>query len=170
MNKTKKLIFLSMLVALALVISLFEQMIPLPVAIPGAKLGLSNIVILVTLIVFGYKEGLAVAVLKSLLLVLVTGSVSSFIFSFAGAVLSTVSMILADKYLSRYLSLIGISLIGSFFHNLGQVLTASAVLQSFKIFAYLPFLIILGIFTGYFVGLSSIFIVKNLKKHLKEFV
>ena len=168
MKKHKKMIFLSLLVALGLVLGLFESMIPLPIAFPGARLGLSNIVVLVTLTVFGYKDGLIVAVLKTVLLMLVTGSVSSFFFSFAGAMLSAVSMILADRFLKKYLTLIGISEIGSFFHNFGQVLVASLVLQNKMIFTYLPFLLLLGLFTGFFVGLASIYIVNNLKINFRE--
>lgn len=159
-----------MLIATGMVVGLFESSIPLPVAIPGARLGLSNIVVLVTITVFGYKEGFTVAILKSLLLVLVTGAVTSFAFSFAGTMLSTCSMILAHKYLKKYISLIGISEIGSFFHNMGQVLMASLILQNSKIFVYFPVLVLLGLFTGYFVGIASIFVEKNLKKNIKEFI
>lgn len=163
--RTRKLIFLSLLVAVGLVLGLFESVIPLPVMIPGARLGLANIVVLVALVFFGYKEGFVVTILKSFVLMLVTGAVTSFVFSFAGAVLSCVAMILAHKYLSKYLSLVGISLIGSSFHNFGQVLCACIVLNNFMIFSYLPILLILGIFTGYFVGISSDLIIKNLSKH-----
>lgn len=70
---------------MALVISLFEQMMPLPIGVPGAKLGLSNLVILTTIVVYGSKEGIAVAALKSVLLLLLTGSVTGFWYSMAGA-------------------------------------------------------------------------------------
>lgn len=149
---------------------LFESLIPLPVAFPGARLGLSNIVVLVSIVIFGYREGLIVALFKTVILMVVTGSVSSFMFSFTGALLSSLSMIFAHKYLSKYLSLIGISEIGSFFHNFGQVLVASLILENKMIFSYLPFLLILGLFTGYFVGLSCNYIVKNLKINFKEIV
>ncbi|RVU54969.1 Gx transporter family protein [Anaerosphaera multitolerans] len=166
--KTKKMIYLSLLTSVGIVLGLFESIIPVPVPIPGAKLGLSNIVVLVTIITFGYREGLVVSVLKSIILVLVTGSFSAFIFSFIGAVLSSISMILADKYLNKYLSLIGVSLIGAFFHNFGQVLVASFILNNIMIFSYLPVLLILGLFTGYFVGITSEMVVTNLKKTIKE--
>lgn len=159
-----------MLSAIGLILGLFESVIPLPVVIPGARLGLSNIVVLVTIEVFGYKEGLVVTILKSFLLMLVTGAVTSFAFSCTGAVLSAVSMILADKYLKKYISEIGISEIGSFFHNLGQVFVASVVLSNPMIFVYFPILIVMGLFTGYFVGLSSIFIERNLRNNFKELI
>ena len=165
--KTQKFVLLSLLTALGIAVGFFESFIPLPVAVPGARLGLSNIVVLVTIVNFSYREGLLVAVLKSVLLVLVTGSVSSFIFSFTGTLLSTIGMILAHRFLSKYLSLIGISEIGSFLHNLGQVFAAMFVLKNPMIISYFPFLAGLGLFTGYFIGLSANFISNNLKAVLK---
>lgn len=161
MKNNKKLIYLSLLSAIGIVVGLFESMIPLAVAIPGARLGLSNIVVLVTIVSIGYKEGFFVAIFKTILLGLVTGSISSLFFSMGGAILSSVSMILVHKFLKKHLSLIGISEIGSFFHNLGQVLVASLIMKTTAIFAYLPILVILGIFTGFFVGLSAIYVVDN---------
>ena len=161
MKKNRKLIYLSLLSAIGIVLGLFESVIPIPVAIPGARLGLSNIVVLVTIVAIGYKEGFFVSIFKTIILGIVTGAVSSFFFSIGGAILSSISMILAHKFLRKYLSLIGISEIGSFFHNLGQVLVACFVMKTTTILAYLPLLVILGIFTGYFVGLASIYIVDN---------
>lgn len=162
--KTKKWVFLSLLTALGLVLGLFESQIPLPIPVPGARLGLSNMVVLITISVFGYREGFAIALLKSLVLVLITGGVSSFIFSFTGALLSSIAMILAHKFLLGKISLIGISEIGSFFHNFGQIAAATFVLKSSAIFAYFPLLVITGIFTGYFVGLGSIYGSESLNK------
>ncbi|WP_071026704.1 Gx transporter family protein [Peptoniphilus raoultii] len=162
--KTRKIIFLSLLTALGLVLGFFESFMPLPLAIPGARLGLSNIVVLVTIVSFGYREGFALALLKTILLTFVTGSVSAFFYSFAGALLSSIAMVLAHRFLKKYLSLIGISEIGSFFHNLGQVLMASFMLKSMTIISYLPLLVILGIFTGYFVGLAGTYITRHLEK------
>ncbi|MDU7302753.1 MAG: Gx transporter family protein [Peptoniphilus lacydonensis] len=161
MKKNRKLIYLSLLSAIGIVLGLFESVIPIPVAIPGARLGLSNIVVLVTIVTIGYKEGFFVSIFKTIILGIVTGAVSSFFFSIGGAILSSISMILAHKFLRKYLSLIGISEIGSFFHNLGQVLVACFIMKTTTILAYLPLLVILGIFTGYFVGLASIYTVDN---------
>lgn len=161
MKKNRKLIYLSLLSAIGIVLGLFESVIPIPVAIPGARLGLSNIVVLVTIVAIGYKEGFFVSIFKTIILGIVTGAVSSFFFSIGGAILSSISMILAHKFLRKYLSLIGISEIGSFFHSLGQVLVACFIMKTTTILAYLPLLVILGIFTGYFVGLASIYIVDN---------
>ncbi|MDL2310833.1 Gx transporter family protein [Peptostreptococcaceae bacterium OttesenSCG-928-C18] len=163
----KKIIFLSILTSLAIAISMFESIIPLPVAVAGASLGLANIVILVTIICFGFKEAILVTILKSVLLILVTGKVASFPYSFVGSIFSCVAMGISNYKFKDYLSPIGISELGSFFFNIGQLLVASIILNNFNIFIYLPILIIVGIFTAYFVGLSSIFISDKLKKVLK---
>lgn len=164
MKRLNKIIFLSVLVAMGLGLSVLESAIPLPITIPGAKLGLSNIVVLVTLVVFGFKEGLTVSILKSIVLMLVTGSVSSFIYSFSGAIFSCVIMFVAYRYLSSFFSLIGISILGALSHNTAQITVASLMMKNFRIFTYLPFLMLAGLFTGYFVGLASIYIIKNLRK------
>lgn len=161
--KTGKIAFLGILTALALVISLFEQAIPLPFFVPGAKPGLSNIIILTCIVVFGWKEGFIVAVLKSVLLMLFTGAITSFFYSLSGAVLSAIIMGLAVKFLMPTFSLIGISEMGAFAHNFGQLCVASLAFSNFRIFSYMPVLNLFGLVTGFFVGLSCNYIVPHLK-------
>lgn len=165
MNKLKKMIFLSLLVAVGLGLSILESSIPLPIAIPGARLGLSNMVVLVTLVIFGFKEALIVSSLKSIVLMLLTGSISSFLYSFPGAILSSITMYIVYKYFSQYFSLIGVSIFGALSHNFAQVSVASFILNNLRIYTYLPFLMLASIFTGYFVGLSSTYVSKNLKEN-----
>lgn len=167
MKRLNKLIFLSVLVSVGLGLSVLESAIPLPVMIPGAKLGLSNMVILITLVVFGFKEAMTVSILKSTVLMLITGSISSFIYSLSGAILSCLAMVIAYKFFSKVFSLIGVSIIGALSHNFAQVSVASLMMKNMRIYTYLPFLMITSLFTGYFVGLASIYIVKNLKKNFR---
>lgn len=167
MKKIRKMVFISILVSIGLALSVLESAIPLPIAMPGARLGLSNMVVLVTIIVFGFKDGIKVAMLKSTVLMLVTGSISSFIYSISGAILSCIMMYIAFKYWSRLFSLIGVSIIGALSHNFAQVSVASVIMNNLRIYTYLPFLMLMSLFTGYFVGLSSEFIVKNLKRNFK---
>lgn len=161
------MIFLSVIVSVGLALSVLESAIPLPVMIPGAKLGLSNMVVLVTLVVFGIKEGIVVSILKSAVLMLITGSISSFIYSLSGAILSCIAMAITYKFFSKIFSLIGISIMGALFHNFAQVSVASFMMKNLRIYTYLPFLMITSLFTGYFVGLASIHIVDNLKRNFK---
>lgn len=169
MKKIKKIIFLSLLVSIGLALSVLEAAIPLPIAIPGAKLGLSNVVILVTLVVFGFKEAFVVGVLKSLVLVLVTGSVTGLLYSLSGAVLSCIAMGFIYRYFSSIFSLIGVSIFGATAHNFGQVSVATLMMRNVRIYSYLPILLIIGLFTGYFVGLASIYISNNLQRNFKTY-
>lgn len=164
MNKTRELVFVAILSAMGTIIGLFEQMIPLPFIAPGVRLGLSNIVVLVALIVFGLKKGITVSLLKSILLMMVSGNVSSFMYSFTGALMSSIAMSFIIMLGNKYFSLIGVSLVGSAFHNIAQVSVSSFVLSNISMFSYLPILLFLGLFTGFFVGLSSDYIVKNIGK------
>lgn len=163
-DSIRNIVNLALLVALALALSVIEMMIPLPVPIPGAKLGLSNIIILVTIYFYDFKSSLTVSLLKSFLLVLITGSVMAFFYSAMGAVLSTISMYLALKYSNDKFSLIGVSEIGAFFHNLGQIIVATVFMSNIKMIYYFPALVLIGVFTGFFVGLSSNYIINHLKK------
>ena len=165
MKNLSKLIFLSVLVSVGLALSVIEMSIPLPITFPGAKLGLSNMVVLITVVVFGFKEGFIVSTLKSIVLMLVTGSVSSFIYSISGAILSCITMYIAYRYLSKIFSLIGVSIIGALAHNFAQVSVASLMMNNIRIYTYLPFLMLMSIFTGYFVGLASTYIIDNLKRN-----
>lgn len=164
MKKIRELVFTALLVSIALAVSLVENMIPLPFVVPGAKLGLSNMIILVTLLIFGFKRGFQVAVLKSVLLMLVTGFGPSFLYSFTGAMFSTCMMGLALRFAKQAFSTVGVSIIGAVAHNFAQVTVASYVLGSVMVYTYFPFLTFVGMVTGYFVGLGA----HNVSSHLKK--
>ncbi|MFL0196511.1 Gx transporter family protein [Clostridium sp. WILCCON 0269] len=162
MSKTKKLVFLSFLVSIALVIYVIEAQIP--VLFPGMKLGLSNTVSLAALILLGWKEALIIMFLRTLLGSMFNGTMTAFMFSIAGGILSNVVMIILYKYLKNSLSLWTISICGAIFHNIGQLLIASVVIQDFRIYIYLPVLLISAIITGYFIGWCTKFLTDNLGK------
>ncbi|NLY44888.1 MAG: Gx transporter family protein [Tissierella sp.] len=163
MKKLNKMLFLSVLVSVGLALSVLESAIPLPITFPGAKLGLSNMVVLITLVVFGFRDGITVAMLKSAVLMLVTGSISSFLYSFSGAVLSCLAMYIGYRFFTKIFSLIGVSILGALAHNFAQVTVATIIMNNLRIYTYLPFLMLTSIFSGYFVGLASTYIIKNLK-------
>lgn len=165
MTNTRKIVLIAVLASLGAIIGLFEAMIPLPFAIPGFRLGLSNIVVLVSLVILGYKEGIVVAIMKSIVLLLLSGNVSSFIYSLAGSIISSIAMSLALAYGSKIFSMPSISIIGALGHNIAQVSVSALILKNIYMFTYLPVLMVLGIFTGIFVGISSAYIIDNLKKN-----
>lgn len=164
MKDLKKVTNIALLTAMALAISLIEHMIPIPVPIPGAKLGFSNMIILLTLYFYGMKSALLVGVLKSFLLMLIIGSVTAFFYSFAGAVLASLAMGLSLKLLNRFSSFVGISEIGAFFHNLGQILVAAIFMGNIKMLIYFPALVMMGVFTSFFVGLSVNYVASHMEK------
>lgn len=166
MKRLKKLIFLSLLVSIGLALGIIESMMPVPFIVPGAKMGLSNMVILITLVLFGFKEAMIVGILKSIIFTLVVGSVSSLFYSLSGSLLSCLIMYIIYRKFFKVFSLIGVSIFGAVAHNFAQVTVASIMTNNIRVFSYLPILLLTSLFTGYFVGLTSIFAIKNLKKFL----
>ncbi|ABR50406.1 Heptaprenyl diphosphate synthase component I [Alkaliphilus metalliredigens QYMF] len=167
MKRQKKLVLLGLLTAQALALFVVEMYIPLPIHIPGIKLGLANIISIVALILFGYREAIAIVVLRTLLGSLFAGNFSVFFFSIAGGILSASAMAILFRYLGTHFSIYSISVVGAVFHNIGQLLVAAAIISNFYIFAYLPPLLISGVVTGYFIGWTAKFLLEILRKHGK---
>lgn len=161
MDKIKKMVLIALLISQALVLHYIEGFFP--VLLPGVKLGLANIITLVTIALFGFKEAIAVVVIRSVLGPILGGSPTSILYSLAGGILSTIIMaVLYNKY-SKYFSLIGISTAGAVFHNIGQLLVASWVFGTISIlYTYLPILMIAAAVAGYFIGLASHYILRFL--------
>ena len=164
MSKVQKLVYLSLLCAIALVIFIIELQIPPIAPIPGLKLGLANMVSLAVLILYGPKEALTVLLLRIVLGTIITGKVSTIFFSLAGGLLSNIGMIFLYQYFRKYLSIWLISIIGSILHIIGQLLIAVIITNTPGIFFYAPFLLISSIVSGYFIGWGATFISKHFKK------
>jgi heptaprenyl diphosphate synthase len=164
MKKTQKLTFISVLVAQALILYLVERMLPIPFIAPGAKLGLSNIITVVCLYLFSFKDAFIVIILRIILSTLFGGSLSSFLYSISGGILSLLAMYFIKKLGRDYISIIGVSITGAFFHNLGQILMAAAIIRNMNIIVYLPVLSVAGIGTGFFVGITSRYLMLYVKK------
>lgn len=164
----KKFTRLSMLLALSVVLNLIESIIPLFNGfIPGFKLGLANSIILLVIYLFSFKDALYISTLRVFLVgILRTGLFSvSFSFSLGGAILSVIVMSLAKKYTK--LSIIGVSIVGSISHCIGQILVATVLLNTVNILYYLPWLLIFSIPTGIVIGIISKELVKYFEKRLK---
>ncbi len=165
MNKLQRYIFLSLMTAGALIVSIIERMIPMPYIAPGANLGLSNIVTLSVIVVFGFKDALLVVVIRCILLMLVATNPITFIYSIVSGIMSTIVMSISCKYFKK-LSLIGVSVLGAMTHNASQISVAAVLFSSLNLYYYLPILSFVSIFTGCFVGYTSIFVTENLDKTL----
>ena len=169
--KTHKIALLGVLTAAAIVISIIESFIP-SIGIPGVKLGLANIVILIIL----YELGVVDAIVVNLLRVLMVGSLRGtlfsmgFVMSLTGAVFSLTIMIIFYLLIKRF-SIIGVSVIGSIFHVSGQILIAMLYLGTTYIVLYLPVIAISAIITGVFVGIIAQLVIKTgvIKKQREKY-
>lgn len=150
----RKIINISMLLSIGVVLSIIESFIPIfNGIIPGLKIGLSNIIILYVLYRYNFKDTLYIVILKVLLVaILRTGFSINFYFSIVGGILSVIFMYLTKK---TKLSIIGVSIIGSIFHLIGQIIVAIVLLNSFNLIYYLPYLIIFGSISGFIIGLIT---------------
>lgn len=152
----KKIVRLSMLISLSVVISIIESYIPLlNNIIPGLRLGLSNVIILFVLYKYSFKDSLFVSLIRVLLVGLLrTGLFNiSFFFSLSGALFSIIFMYIFKKL--GFLSVIGVSIIGSVAHSIGQIIIAIFILNNENIIYYLPYLLLFSIPTGIITGLIT---------------
>lgn len=164
MTKTQKMTFISVLVAQALVLHIFERMIPIPFIAPGAKLGLSNIITVVSLYTFGFKDSFIIIILRILLSTLIGSSMSSLLYSLSGGILSLLTMYALKQLGKNNISIVGVSIVGSFFHNVGQIIVSALVVQNMNMILYFPLLAAAGMGTGFFVGLTSSYLLSFLQK------
>lgn len=153
MHNTQRLVYFSLLTTMAAALGLLETILPNPFPLPGVKLGLANIVTLLVIYVFGLKEGLAVSVLRVLFVSFLSGTFLSvaFFLSLSGGILSALVMAVIKLYVPAF-SIIGISIAGAVAHNIGQLLTASFLIQTSYIFFYLPVLLLAALPTGFSTG------------------
>uniref|UniRef100_UPI004057201B Gx transporter family protein n=1 Tax=Acetatifactor sp. TaxID=1872090 RepID=UPI004057201B len=159
---TGKLTTLALLTTFAMIIFTIESAIPSLVPIPGIKLGLANIITLVTLQLYFPKETFLVMLARILLSTLLFGQAMSLLYSLVGGLSCFAAMILIHRLLQKqflYLT----SIVGAIFHNLGQLLVAYLLTEVPGVLAYLPFLLLSGIVTGLFTGLCAHFTLKYLK-------
>lgn len=157
---TKKIAQIGMLVAVAFVLSYVESLLPISLGIPGIKLGLSNIVVVICLYECSAKETFGIALIRILLCGLTFGSLSTMMYSLAGGMLSFVVMLLLKK--SERFSVYGVSIAGGVCHNIGQILVALAVLQTGLLMYYLPFLLLSGCICGAGIGFIAALLAKRL--------
>lgn len=144
-----------MFVAMAAVLNIVERAIVIPGASPGIKLGLANILTLLSIMMLGSKDAIIIVAARCILGALVGGNPISFLFSITGGMLSILVMVLMWKYLNKYVSIVVISMVGAVFHNIGQLFIASLIVQNFSVYVILPVLMVSAIITGYFVGVVS---------------
>lgn len=155
MGKTRSLALCAILTALALGLSYMERFLPLQllVPLPGIKLGLANIVTLFALYILGSRSTFQILTIRCLLGALFGGGLTAFFFSITGGILALSTMALARRL--PFLSIYGVSILGAAAHHVGQILVAVLLLRSVYIVAYLPFLLLVAIVTGFLTGAVS---------------
>ena len=148
--------------ALALIFSYVETLIPINFGIPGIKLGLANLVIIIALYKMKIGEAYALSIVRVILAGFMFGNLFSIIYSLAGGLLSLTVMMLLKK--TDEFSVFGISMAGGVFHNVGQLIVAIIVMENLNIAYYMPVLLISGLITGFVIGLVASEMLKRLTK------
>ena len=162
---TKKLTTLSILVSVAMILSYVESLVPPLVAVPGVKLGLSNIATVFALYTLGAPAAVTVSLLRVMLSSLLFGNFVSLIYSLSGAILALSFMVLLRR--TAAFSSVGVSVVGGVAHNAGQIIAACIVMKNAAISLYLPPLILSGTVAGVAIGIASGVLVKKTEKFLK---
>ncbi|MBR2337982.1 MAG: Gx transporter family protein [Clostridia bacterium] len=163
MTKVRKLTFLGLAAACAIIFSYVEMLLPpLWSAVPGIKVGLPNIVILILLYKFSVKDAAAVSLIRIFLVSLLFGNVMTLSYSLAGAALS-LGVMAVLKRTDRF-SVMGVSIAGGVTHNLGQILVAMLIMRTKEIGYYMIVLAVTGTLAGIAVGIAGTLLMKYLKK------
>lgn len=163
--KTKDITIIGILTSISVVISIIESyFVFIGNIIPGLKLGLANIVVIFALYKYGFKTAISISLVRVIIVALIrTGFGLNFFFSLVGALFSIISMSLVKK---THLSIVGVSVIGSIFHSIGQVLVGIFILSNYNVIYYLPYLLLFSVPTGIFIGI----IAKRLLKYMEKVI
>lgn len=172
---TKKVAWLGMLIALAFVFSYIESLIPIQLGVPGAKLGLSNLVVMVALYTLDDKYAFALAVVRIILNGFAFGGMAAMIYSLAGGMVSFLVMVSvrrigrasASKTGVLKVSVLGVSVLGGVFHNVGQIIAAMLVLETPGLIYYLPVLAVCGTASGTAIGVLAAMVIRRVGKVVK---
>lgn len=148
--------------ALALIFSYIETCIPFQIGIPGVKLGLANLVIVIALYRMPVREAYMLSVVRVVLAGFLFGNLMSILYSLAGGLLSLTVMWGAKHF--RGISIIGVSLLGGVFHNIGQLFMAMLTVETYGVFSYMPVLLVSGLLTGIIIGVTAKEMLKRLKR------
>lgn len=161
----KKIALYGVMVAVAMILSYLESLIPPVFAIPGMKLGLTNLVVIAALYLMGWKSALSINIIRVLLVGILFGNIFSLIYSAAGALLSGAGMILLKK--TGKFHVVTVSIAGGVLHNIGQILIAVLVLHTVSVAWYILILWFTGIAAGAIIGILGGILTSRLKNHFK---
>ncbi len=157
----KKTAYMGVFLAFALILSYIESLIPFYFGIPGMKLGLANLMVVVMLYLAGTKEALLLSVLRILLSGFMFGNMFGILYSLAGGIVSFMIMWLIKRW--GHFHVITVSALGGVFHNIGQLIVAMLVVENYYILYYMPVLLVAGFVTGVLIGVLSNELIHRLK-------
>ena len=155
---------MGLFLALALICSYVESLIPFYFGVPGVKLGLTNIVIVMVLYCIGAKEAFAISVMRVLLAGFLFGNAFSILYSLAGGILSFAVMFLLKK--TKKLNVVSVSVAGGISHNIGQLAVAALIVSNYRILYYGTVLLVAGIVTGFLIGILAQEIILRLEHRI----
>ena len=158
----KKIPYYGLFAALAILMGYVEMMIPIPIPIPGVKLGLANVIIIIMMYFLDTISAFFVSLVRVILSGLLFAGFAGLLYSLSGAMLSFAVMALLKK--TDKFSIVGVSLAGGVFHNVGQIIVAALVVENVKMAYYLPFLLVSGVVTGILIGIVAKTALGYLKK------
>lgn len=158
----KTVALMAMMIALAMIFSYVETMIPINFGIPGVKLGLANLVIVAAIYLFGGKQAFLISIVRIFLSGFMFGNLASIMYSLAGGLLSLAAMLLLKK--TDKLSILAVSVMGGICHNIGQLIVAMLVVANLKLIFYVPVLLISGFLTGLLIGIVCRVILPAVKR------
>lgn len=156
-----KVAYFGVFTALALIFSYVESLIPIHMGIPGVKLGLANLIIVIALYKMSIRETYILSIVRIVLAGFMFGNLFAIFYSLAGGILSLTIMSILKK--TDKFSVFGISMAGGVFHNVGQLVMAAFVLESISIGYYFPVLLVSGLLTGFLIGIIANEMMKRLK-------
>ena len=165
-SRWQKTAYLGVFLAVAMICSYIETLIPFHFGIPGVKLGLTNIVVILMLYLIGEKEALLVSLLRIVLTGLLFGNIFSIVYSLAGGILSFLVMVLLRR--TNRLGCVSVSTAGGISHNIGQILAALLMIHDFHIMFYIPVLLVAGLITGLLICILAQELILRLTGRLKK--
>ena len=156
----RKVAYFGVLTALALIFSYVESLIPISLGIPGVKLGLANLIVVVALYKMSWAEASVISVVRIIVAGFMFANVFSILYSLSGGILSFTVMALLKR--TGKFSVFGVSMAGGVAHNIGQITVAAFVVQTFSVTYYVPVLIVAGVVTGFIIGILAKEMLKRL--------
>lgn len=151
--KQKKIAYMGLFAAIAIIFGYVESLIPFFAGIPGIKLGLANLSVLFILETYTWKEAALVSMVRILVIGFMFGNMFSILYSMAGAALSLTVMTLMKRFSG--FSILGVSVTGGVSHNIGQLIIAALIVENTSLFYYAPVLLISGVITGILIGILT---------------